>query len=201
MIRIARYLAGTAAEGPGNRFVIWVQGCPIHCPGCYSPQLQEMEGGSLMEEEDLCRILAEALQTAMEKEPITGLTLLGGEPFFQAEALAKVAAFAQAKGLNVLTFSGYTYEYLTGENAPRGAAALLAATDVLIDGPFMKERYSLERPLAGSSNQRFLFLTDQLSMDDFRENRFEIRIGKDGMVRVNGMGDLPRLMSALTGRA
>jgi len=199
MMRIHRYLAGTLAEGPGNRFVIWAQGCPIHCPGCYSPQLQRMDGGSEIAEQALCEALNEALKAAEGRQPITGLTLLGGEPFYQAEALARVAAHARKKGLNVLTFSGYTYEFLTGPEAPPGAAALLEATDVLIDGPFVKEQYSLKRPLAGSDNQRFWFLTDRLSMEDFRENRFEVRIGKDGVVRANGMGDLSGLMRVLTG--
>ncbi len=201
-MRIHRYLAGTFSEGPGNRFVIWTQGCPIHCEGCYSPELQKFEGGVEISAEEMCRLIDDAAEASRQdgaQKPLCGLTLLGGEPFFQAEELAKVAYHARRLGWNVLTFSGYTYEYLTGSSAPHGAKELLEATDVLIDGPFVKEEYSLKRPLAGSDNQRFLFLSDRLSMEDFEENRFEVRIEKDGVVRVNGMGDLQKLMGALTG--
>ncbi len=201
-MRIHRYITETVSEGPGNRFVIWTQGCPIHCDGCYSPELQRTDGGVEIEPEVLCALIDESIsRCAACGREINGLTLVGGEPFFQARPLAKVADHAREQGLNVITFSGYTYEYLTSENAPPGSADLLAATDVLIDGPFIKEKYSLARPMAGSDNQRFLFLTDRLSMNDFPENCFEIRIGKDGTIRVNGMGDLGRLMDALNMRA
>ena len=198
-MRIHRYIAGTLSEGPGNRFVIWAQGCPIRCEGCYSPELQQTDGGFETTPEEMCELIDQAIAGAGKGGEISGLTLLGGEPFYQAEELAKIARHAREKGLSVVTFSGYTYEYLTGREAPAGASVLLAATDVLIDGPFVLEKRSLERPMVGSDNQRFLFLTDRLSMDDFEDNRFEIRIGKDGAVRVNGMGDLNKLMSALTG--
>ena len=182
------------ANGPGVRVSLFVSGCTHHCKGCFNPETWDFQYGQPFDADVEERILRD-----LDHPFIEGLSLLGGEPFFQAEELAKVAYHARRLGWNVLTFSGYTYEYLTGSSAPHGAKELLEATDVLIHGPFVKEEYSLKRPLAGSDNQRFLFLTDRLSMEDFEENRFEVRIEKDGVVRVNGMGDLQKLMGALTG--
>ncbi len=196
-MRIHRYLTATHAEGPGNRFVIWAQGCPIRCRGCYSPELQDPDGGAAFDEETMIRILDRAIGEQPPDDPLAGLTLLGGEPFFQAAPLARVAAHAQEKGLNVITFTGYTIERLHGVGAPEGAAELLRVTDLLIDGPFIEEQYSLDRPMVGSSNQRFLFLTQRLSMRDLEPNCFEIRIEKDGALRINGMGDLNKLLAML----
>lgn len=193
-MKIHRFLPATHAEGPGNRFVIWAQGCPIHCPGCFNKALQDERGGSFIEERSMIRLLDEAICHQVKADPLTGLTLLGGEPFFQAAPLARVAAFAREKDLNVITFTGYTYEYLKSPKAPKDSDALLQVTDVLIDGPFIENEYSLERPLVGSANQRFLFLTNQLSMEDFQPNRYEIRIEKDGSLRINGMGNINQLM-------
>ncbi|MBO6158027.1 MAG: radical SAM protein [Firmicutes bacterium] len=193
-MKIHRYVTTSRAEGPGNRFVIWTQGCPIHCPGCFNRALQDEDGGTSIDEASMIRLLDEAICSQETSDPLTGLTLLGGEPFFQAAPLARVAAFAQEKGLNVITFTGYTYEYLQGPEAPRDAHALLQVTDVLIDGPFKEDESSLERPLVGSANQRFLFLTNRLSMQDFQPNQYEIKIEKDGSIRINGMGHMNQLM-------
>lgn len=125
---------------------------------------------------------------------IDGITFLGGEPMDQAEGLAKIAEYVKAAGKNVITFTGYVYEELIKKNIP-GVDELLACTDILADGPFIEELISYDRPLLGSSNQRFIYLTDAIKpkdMDSYR-NSFEIRVDKNGKVQVNGMGNLKQL--------
>jgi anaerobic ribonucleoside-triphosphate reductase activating protein len=133
----------------------------------------------------------------MLKAPVEGITLLGGEPFDQAEGMAAVGHAAQQAGLGVMTFTGYRHEVLRRRCRP-GWADLLAATDLLVDGPYLRDRLDLTRPWVGSSNQRFIHLTDRyrsLSFDSERD-RIEVRIRRDGAVAINGWPD-DQLISAL----
>ncbi|MEV4539464.1 4Fe-4S single cluster domain-containing protein [Asanoa sp. NPDC049518] len=194
-VAVARYLGTTTAEGPGVRTAVWVQGCSIRCAGCFNPHLFPAEGGVDWSPKALAdRILA---------EPSTGLTLLGGEPFDQAEALAAVARRVRAGGRSVLAFSGYTHAALRRAAAAGrpGVADLLAATDLLIAGPFLRDRIDHERPWAGSTNQEFVVLDDRFpDLADWRTgatDRVQIDVDPSGTVAVNGWLDTERLDALL----
>ena len=120
----ARFLPATNAEGPGQRSAIWLQGCSIHCPGCFNPHLWAEIGGTL----DETSALAERFVTDAVGAGVEGITLLGGEPFDQAAALATIAEAFRAAGLTVMTFSGYTLESLTRWAAERDDIARLLAS-------------------------------------------------------------------------
>jgi anaerobic ribonucleoside-triphosphate reductase activating protein len=143
VLRIAARIPATEAEGPGLRYAVWLQGCPLRCQGCCNPAMLPFEGGS-------CIAVSELVAEIEATPGIEGVTFLGGEPFAQSQPLARVAAAVQAKGLSVLVFTGYTLEELCGRAS---AAALLAATDLLVDG-----RYAAGMPsplrFVGSANQR-----------------------------------------------
>lgn len=148
-IRIADVESESIVDGPGFRFAVYTQGCPHACPGCHNPQTHAFEGGKLVEPERLMKLL--------ESEPLnTGVTLTGGEPFCQAAELAKFARLARAAGYGVWAYSGYTYEALTGADAPDGAADLLDCVDVLVDGPFVQALSSYDAKWRGSTNQRVI---------------------------------------------
>ena len=191
-MRLHRLIPRTRAEGPGMRFTVWVQGCRNACPGCYSTALWDPAGGYGIAPEELLRQIRAA-------EGIEGITFLGGEPMEQAAELAWVAAEAQKMGLSVLTFTGLTYEGLLEEGDP-DRLALLEHTDLLIDGPYLRELHDTSRPWVGSKNQRYLFLTDRYRMEDVEKcrNRVEFRLDKNGVLRLNGMGDFAALEEALT---
>ena len=86
---------------------------------------------------------------------LDGITLSGGEPFCQPEPLAELARLVHGMGKDVTVFTGWTYEQLLEKNDP-GVNALLAETDVLIDGPFVLEQRNLELRFRGSENQRLI---------------------------------------------
>lgn len=181
---IHRYLPLTTVEGPGKRFCLWVQGCSIRCEGCGVPWTWSKKNGRTISVEELFL----EIEKSSKKNNIEGVTFLGGEPFDQAEALGKLAHMVKELGLTVMTFSGYLYEDLKKREE---CQALLKATDLLIDGPFIKGKLDLSRPWVGSSNQRYHFLTstyknleDQLMTI---ENKVEIRIDPNGLVSINGM--------------
>ncbi|GIF75078.1 4Fe-4S single cluster domain-containing protein [Asanoa siamensis] len=188
-VTVARYLATTTAEGPGVRTAVWVRGCTIRCAGCFNPHLFAAEGG--------IRWTAAALAARVLGEPSTGLTLLGGEPFEQADGLAEVARRVRAGGRSMLTFSGYTYAALRRQATRQpGVARLLAATDLLIAGPFLRDRIDHDRPWAGSTNQEFVVLGDHIP-DDGTVDRVQVDVDAAGTVAVNGWLDTDRLDALL----
>jgi len=91
---------------------------------------------------------------------VDGLTLLGGEPFEQADACAELAERARWHGLSVITYSGYEHHHLR-TRAHTGVQRLLAASDVLIAGPYDATRRCPTPELRGSTNQQIVCLTDR----------------------------------------
>lgn len=190
LLRVGARVPVTRAEGPGARYALWVQGCSIRCPGCCNPHLFESTGGELV---PVATLLAEV---AMVRAEVEGVTLLGGEPFEQAAGLAAFASGVRALGLSVLTF-GYRLEELRARRDP-GIDALLASTDVLVDGRFEAMRPEKERLWVGSTNQRFHYLTARYTPAIERPlpgeplRSVEVRLGPDGRLGLNGWPALTR---------
>lgn len=190
-MRLHRIIENTRAEGPGQRFTLWVQGCRNGCPGCYSRALWPRDGGFEM-------TVSQLLEKIKATPGIEGVTFLGGEPMEQAEQLADLAEGVGKLGLSVLTFTGLVYEALLREADPH-RLRLIHATDLLIDGPYLQEQQDFSRPWVGSKNQRYLFLTDRYCPSDVENcrNRVEFRVDKSGVLRLNGMGDFAALEKIL----
>ncbi|KAE8765867.1 4Fe-4S cluster-binding domain-containing protein [Georgenia thermotolerans] len=202
-LRWARFLPATVAEGPGRRAALWVQGCRIHCPGCFNPELWAARGGRVDDPAALAaRLLAQAQDGGVE-----GLTLLGGEPFDQAAALAVVARAFREAGLTVMTFTGYRHPSLTAwaDDGREDVAALLAATDLLVDGPYLRDHPDRRRPWLGSTNQGLRALTPAYAAEVARlereggADRVELRLTRDGGIEVNGWAEVAALEELLDG--
>lgn len=183
LVNVSRIVAKTDAEGPGTRFAVWVQGCSIQCKGCFNPHLWSPFGGNKLSPSHLAD---KALSSNSE-----GITLLGGEPFEQADSLSIFAEMVRNQGMSVMTFTGYTLPVLQRRATnSEGISKLLAATDLLVDGPYVANQIDNQRPWVGSRNQQFHFLTDRYSELEDRlsslPDRLEIRIGSDGSVQLNG---------------
>lgn len=147
-IQVAGTVGDSITDGPGLRFTLFVQGCPRRCPGCHNPTALEFHGGVPTAWEDL---LAQIQRNPLLK----GVTLSGGEPFCQAEALLPLCRALREKGYELAAYTGYTLEELLEEGDPH-RLALLALLDVVVDGPFLRERRNLALPFRGSENQRIL---------------------------------------------
>ncbi|MGH3908991.1 MAG: 4Fe-4S single cluster domain-containing protein [Pseudonocardiaceae bacterium] len=198
-MRVARIVHGTDGEGPGRRTAVWVQGCTIRCPGCFNPHLWA-SGGPIT---DTDRFADETLHRAVGAGA-QGITLLGGEPFEQAAPLARVAEHFRDAGLSVMTFTGYTLFCLTRWASQRvDIAALLAATDLLADGPYLAERPERRRPWIGSTNQCLHDLSGRyselLTSVTALPDRIEVRVEVDGTIAVNGWADADTLDAFLAG--
>ncbi len=214
-VQIAAYLPRSRVNGPGVRAVLWVQGCPMRCVGCFNPDFQPFEGGE-------ARAVAEVVDWIVKDDATEGVTFSGGEPFAQAAALTEVARGVQQARKSVVVFTGYECgdEKLEGQkwemgetqcetpNAQRptpnvqlstlnaqclceevdARRALIAQCDALIAGPYRQEVPS-RHPLLGSGNQRIVLLTDRYRIEDFQARtgrRAEYRIAPDGRVTVTG---------------
>lgn len=181
-LQIAQIVPCTEAEGPGRRFAIWFQGCPLRCPGCCNPEFLPFKGGQTFSLENLLQQIEDTRVQGIE-----GITLLGGEPFAHAEGGSRLAQRVRAAGLSVMVFTGYTLEELRLRDDP-AVQALLQATDLLIDGPYIREQPDTQRRWIGSTNQRIHFLTDRYSADDpcwGQKNTIEIRLDLQSLM-VNG---------------
>jgi anaerobic ribonucleoside-triphosphate reductase activating protein len=168
------------ANGPGARFVVWLQGCTLGCPGCFNPATHDASGGT---ETPVDAIVARLRATSN----IEGLSLSGGEPLQQPDATVALLDAARALGLSTLAFSGYTIDEIRSQ--PRGPD-VLARLDVLVDGRYVAgERHATG--LRGSANQRIHLLTDRYTLADVEATPVaEIRIARDGEVVLTGVNPL-----------
>lgn len=137
------------ADGPGLRCTLFVQGCRHHCPGCHNPQTHEFGIGTKMS--------VDALFERITANPIlSGITFSGGDPMFQPGPLADLADRLHAHApYDIAIFTGFTFEALLKIGTPE-QRRLLAACDVLIDGPFVQAQRDRNLRFRGSSNQRIL---------------------------------------------
>lgn len=149
-IRLAGIERESIVDGPGIRFTVFVQGCPHHCPGCHNPQTHDPNGGYDIE--------VDKIVTEFLKDPLLqGITLSGGEPMDQAEALLPLAKKINELGKNVAIFTGYTIEKLLEKGKDdHFIIDLLNEAFLLIDGPFIIKEKDLTLVFRGSRNQRLL---------------------------------------------
>ena len=177
-LNIHNFLPRSRANGPGERAVIWVQGCPRTCPGCFNPDTQEFADRKLISVDKLkSQILA--------IKGINGVTFSGGEPFAQAKQLAKLARRLRRCGLSVVCYTGYTLEQLQ-EGDEEGWTALLSEVDLQIDGPFIKSKRCYD-PYRGSENQKIHFFSDRIKPYEMRGSQTtEFILGRDGKISETG---------------
>lgn len=180
-LNIMGYVDGSEVNGPGSRAVVWVQGCLRECPGCFNPASWSFEINQLISVEALA-------QKILDNSVNEGVTFSGGEPFWQAPALAQLARLLKASGLSVMSFTGFTLEQLQDEYAPAGAKELLAELDILIDGPYIQSLaiHSPDSPVS-SKNQRIHILNPEFQDKiTWASDQIEVHILKDGSRIVTG---------------
>lgn len=150
ILRIAGIENDSIVDGPGIRLTIFVQGCPHACEGCHNPQTWDFRGGMDMS--------IDMLMSRVKENPLLdGVTFSGGEPFCQAKKLAVLGAQIRDMGLNIVTYTGYTYEELLDMSDEHNRFGdLLNVTDILIDGRFILAQKDLTLKFRGSSNQRII---------------------------------------------
>ena len=146
-VRLAADLqSDSIVDGEGIRTVIWFQGCSHNCEGCHNPETHDFLGGKEYELEDI-------KEQIKNLECQDGITLSGGDPFFQSAAALELAKCAKEQGLNVWAYTGFLFEDLIKLKAFKD---LLEYIDVLIDGKFDITKKSMNCKYRGSTNQRII---------------------------------------------
>lgn len=153
-VRIAGYWHGSLIEGPGRRTTVKLQGCPIRCRGCVTPDSWDTNGGFLV---PVNRVAEALLDPSHERD---GVSILGGEPFAQPDALLGLVRALRSRGCrHILCYSGYTFTELRRRMRQQPAiGATLDEIDMLIDGPYVASLAAGAGPWTGSANQRVLTL-------------------------------------------
>lgn len=173
-LNVARAIARSRVNGPGERFVLWLQGCKLRCPGCWNADTWSHAPRRVMHPHEVLALLGDNVE---------GITLTGGEPFEQAEALLPLLDAVRARGLSVMVFTGHELDELTGE----AAKAMLARCDVLVSGRYVAAQRALDLAWRGSSNQRVLFLTGRYSARDMPDSaEVEVHLAPDGSLQMTG---------------
>lgn len=160
-IRLASPLQyDSVVDGEGIRTVIWTQGCSHNCKGCHNPETHDFDDGVLIDIEEI----KEELDNLTFQD---GITLSGGDPFMQPEACLEIAKYAKKIGLNVWSYTGFTFEQLKKMSLAKPVILeLLKNIDVLIDGKFILEEKSYDLAYRGSKNQRIIDVSKSLKNNE-----------------------------------
>lgn len=140
----------SVVDGEGIRTVIWTQGCSHNCKGCHNPETHDFNKGFL-------KPVNELINEIRNLEFQDGVTLSGGDPFMQVDAVLEIAKFCKSINLNVWCYTGFTFDnLLLMSKTNSNVLELLKNIDVLIDGKFILEEKSYALKFRGSKNQRII---------------------------------------------
>ena len=149
-LNVGAWQMRSVANGPGERFVLWLQGCPLSCPGCFNVQFQPFVRRHVLSVEEVA-------EKVLAVTGIEGITYTGGEPMVQAPALAILSQRLREAGLTIVCYTGHTLEALNASKNP-WIERFLRRVDVLIDSPYVRDK-AANLLWRGSTNQRVHFLT------------------------------------------
>jgi len=149
-LRVLYVYDETIADGDGLRLSIYFSGCSHNCFGCHNPDSHDPEKGVLLDS-----VLAAEIVNKVNTNPLLdGITLSGGDPMFNPEALLEFLKFLKEKTKkNIWCYTGYTYEQLLKDPL---RAECLKYIDTLVDGPFIMALRDPSLSFRGSTNQRIL---------------------------------------------
>ena len=169
-------------NGPGNRFVLWTQGCSKGCSECFNPETWSTNVYKEYSPIELFHII--------QNYEVDGITISGGDPLEQEDELLELLMLLSSirfkKG--IILFTGFTRAEISSSPIRE---ACLKYIDVLIDGRYEKN-LKLDFSLRGSSNQEFYFFSNKISRDELLFDQ-EIEIScLEGDIIVTGFPNVSR---------
>lgn len=171
---IASVLPVSTVNGPGRRVVIWVQGCTLKCPGCFSPELQPHEPRWLVEPVTF----AQDVTDMCKKHCCEGITITGGEPLQQSRALELFTQKIKEMGYSTVVFTGYTWEKVV-QTDNKSIQNILKNIDIVIAGPYDPENNDDPRTWNNNKDKDIMFLTDRYSSESMDYSNLEVVIDFD----------------------
>ena len=165
--------------GPGERYVIWTQGCSIRCKGCWNKKMWAFNRGDYLKVDELIKDIL--------FYSTNGVTILGGEPLDQYKEILELIKKIFDKNISVILYTGYTREEIENQNKKE----ILDYIDILISGIYEEKNRNINLQWRGSSNQKVEFLTDRYNescIEDY--NYVEIILDEDGNETILGFPDV-----------
>ena len=180
-LKIHSFVNSSFVNGPGNRFVLWTQGCTKKCKNCFNPLTWDKNGKeySVLE-----------LFEIIKRSNVDGITLTGGDPLEQPDELLSLLLLLEGLNLSkgIILFTGFTIEEI--ERIGNSTLECLRYVDLLIDGRYIDELY-INDGLRGSSNQNFYYFSDKLKEEEIKIDH-EIEIGFNNGLFVTGFPHVDR---------
>lgn len=176
-LRIAGIVKGTEVNGPGRRNMLHLQGCSIRCPGCFNPQTWDQELG---ESWSVDRLVQELVEDGPD-----GITISGGEPMEQAQELIELLRSLRnlRPKCSILMYTGYTAQQL---DRKVWWGCVKELVDVVVSGPYMRDRHVTGQGLISSSNQQILLLGRHTIREIWPIAQVEAIIQEDGTILLTG---------------
>lgn len=165
-MKIAKVVANDLANGPGIRTSVFVSGCPICCPGCHNPELQDYNTGVDFSEYIIDKIIASLKKDGIRR----GLSILGGEPLANLNAPGVMYLCQRVKeslpDCSIWIWTGYDFEERFKMNAKSELHRkifydIMKYVDVVVDGPYIEAEKNGYHIWRGSANQRIIVLHPQ----------------------------------------
>ena len=138
-MRIAGILPCSFVNGEGARYVVFLQGCNHHCQGCQNPETWNFDGGTEISAKEIA-------EDFRKRKLLDGITLSGGDPFYQQESCLELLSFLP--GVNVWIYTGFDYDEISETELAKKA-------DVLVVGKFIED-LKCDGQYFGSSNQKII---------------------------------------------
>lgn len=156
LVRLSGIAYESLVNGPGIRRVFFSQGCLHNCKECFNPDTHDFDGGEL-------RDMDELILDVKENPMIKGITFSGGDPFEQADKFSYMAKEFKEFGLNIWSYTGYTFEYILSHlEEKKGWKELINNIDALVDGRFEVDKMEDGLRFRGSTNQRIINVPESL---------------------------------------
>lgn len=180
-LRIGALLGCSEANGPGKRFVIWMQGCEKACRKCINPQFQDIKGGY----EISFKTLFKKIKNSIEDYGIEGITFSGGEPLYQAKCLYMFVKKIKRKlDIDIFMFTGFTYDELNQVQKD-----IWDMCNIIVSGKYIYDRKCDTGHWLSSSNQKLSLNPKFEGRNVTNKISSEINIKEDGTVVITGLID------------
>ena len=147
-IRLSGVCRESSVDGQGLRYVVFTQGCKHNCKGCHNPETHDFNGGYIESVDNI-------IEDIKRNKILRGITVSGGDPMEQPEALYELVTKTKAIGKTVWVYTGYTYDELV-QLKNEYILKILNTIDVLVDGKYIEKLKNINLRYKGSSNQRVI---------------------------------------------
>ena len=158
-MQYAGIIKNDVSAGQGVCVTFFVQGCPIHCPGCHNPETWDFDGGKEFTPDTITEVI-EALQANGVQR---NFCIMGGEPMCDENLFLTYLMLENVRQkypkIKIYIWTGYEFDYLKNRNNNK-INKIFEMADYMVCGPFRLEERDITLPMVGSRNQYVVDLSE-----------------------------------------